>query len=446
MRLIVLAALALGAIPALAHTSGRGFVMLLPTGLYILGGAAAVALSFAIMAIFPSRVFERITGAEARFAYRFAEPGAWPSALGLALLGLLVYAGFTSSRDPLVNPLPTFFWSLWWVGFTFVVAIFGDLWPILNPWRALHRLVGPRRALAAYPAWLGAWPAVAAYFVFAWFELVYPAPFDPAILAAACLAYALVTLGGMVVFGADAWLAQAEAFSLFFRMVGWLSPFRLRERRLVFTLPCSGVLRAGPLRLSHAAFVVLVLASVTFDGLSRSFWWLGVIGENPLEYPGRTALLGRDTLGLAATWIAMLGASLLAAGGARGFRRYVASLVPIAFGYHFAHYLASFLVDAQYAARALADPLGRGWNLTGMRDWPVRASILSSSDSVQLIWNVQVAAIVLAHVAAVWAAHAIALREHAGARAALLSQAPMTLLMVGYTVLGLWLLSTPVAG
>ena len=122
------------------------------------------------------------------------------------------------------------------------------------------------------------------------------------------------------------------------------------------------------------------------------------------------------------------------------------SIVPIAFGYHFAHYFPTFLVDAQYALRALSDPLERGWNLFGTRDLHVRTSFLADHASIYVIWNVQVAAIVAAHVAAVLVAHILALRRHCSARTALVSQLPMTGLMIGYTVLGLWLLSTPVAG
>jgi hypothetical protein len=76
----------------------------------------------------------------------------------------------------------------------------------------------------------------------------------------------------------------------------------------------------------------------------------------------------------------------------------------------------------------------------------VRTSFLADHESIYVIWNVQVAAIVLAHVAAVLVAHVLALRRHGSARTALVSQLPMTGLMVGYTILGLWLLSTPVAG
>jgi hypothetical protein len=163
-----------------------------------------------------------------------------------------------------------------------------------------------------------------------------------------------------------------------------------------------------------------------------------------------------NTLGLLATAIALgaaylvavrLGSALASDGRGAGpvYGDYIVAIVPIAFGYHFAHYLPSFLVDAQYALRALGDPFALGWNLLGLRDVQVKTSFLASHDSVHLLWNIQVAGIVLAHVLAVFIAHLIALRRHSRTGAALASQIPMTALMVGYTAFGLWLLSTPVA-
>jgi hypothetical protein len=57
-----------------------------------------------------------------------------------------------------------------------------------------------------------------------------------------------------------------------------------------------------------------------------------------------------------------------------------------------------------------------------------------------------VAIIVAAHVAGVFLAHALALRWSARPAAATLSQLPLLALMIGYTMLGLWLLSTPAVG
>lgn len=451
-----------------AHAGERAFVLLLPTGLYITGGALAVALSFAVMACLPSRFFSSL----AEFCVPLARIPRWkstlPGAAVLLALALLVLAGFVASRDPLDNPLPLVVWTLWWVGFTFLVALGGNLWELFNPWRAAHHLATALPGLArfravpplAYPASLEYWPAVLLLLAFAWFELIHPAPQDPAILATAVIAYAAITLAGMLLFGGEPWLHRAEAFSVFFRMVAWLSPLDIKPLRsgaretleLSFGLPCRGLLEAGPLPASGVAFVLVALASVSFDGLSRTFWWIGLIGENPLEHPGRSSLVVVNTLGLVATAAALAGVYLAAIGlgralSARGAEpgHYIVAIVPIAFGYHFAHYLPTFLVDAQYAVRALGDPFSLGWNLLGARDLHVTTSFLSHHASVHAIWNVQVAGIVAAHVAAVFVAHVLALRHHARVRAALLSQLPMTALMVAYTIFGLWLLATPVA-
>ena len=444
---------------AAAHAGERGFVLLLPTGLYIAGGAAAVVLSFAVMACMPARLFVSVA-AYARPIARLPQcEGIFGSTLVLAIAILLVIAGFAGSRDPLDNPLPLAVWTLWWVGLTFAVALFGNLWAMLNPWRALYRLATlvVRVAPRPYPEALACWPAVLLMLAFAWFELVYPAPLDPEDLAIAVLAYALITLAGMLAYGEERWLDRGEAFSVFFRVVSWLAPLQPGPgRELRLGIPCRALIGAGRAPASGVAFVLVALAAVSFDGLSRTFWWIALAGGNPLEYPGRASFVAVNTLGLLATAItlgaaylvaARLGSALASDGRRAGpvYGDYIVAIVPIAFGYHFAHYLPSFLVDVQYALRSLADPFALGWNLLGARDLQVKSSFLSNHASVHLLWNIQVAGIVLAHVLAVFIAHLLALRRHSRPGAALASQVPLTALMVGYTVFGLWLLSTPVA-
>jgi hypothetical protein len=435
-RLALFLGLTAAPLLALAHAGERGFIMLLPTGLYIAGGALAVLLSFVVIALLPSRFFSSL----AAKAYPQEETRAplWPSIVSMAVLGLLVFAGGFGSRDPLDNPLPLVVWTLGWVGFTFLTALLGNLWGALNPFRVFAVFLFERR-LALHP---GYWPAVALLFCFTWFELVHPSPQDPMVLASAVLGYTALTAVAMTAFGARDWLERGDAFSVFFRLVARLAP------------PWRGLLRGDVLPASAMAFVLLALASVSFDGLSRTFWWLGLIGANPLEHPGRSDLVVANTLGLVAVCLlfVLLYVSVAKAGATLGkaadpgYGYYVVAIVPIAIGYHFAHYFPTFLVDAQHALRALSDPFELGWNLLGTRDMHVRTSFLTHHGSIRMIWNMQVAAIVAAHVAAVFVAHVLALRRHASARAALVSQVPMTGLMVGYTVFGLWLLSTPVAG
>jgi uncharacterized membrane protein YfcA len=54
---------------------------------------------------------------------------------------------------------------------------------------------------------------------------------------------------------------------------------------------------------------------------------------------------------------------------------------------------------------------------------------------------VAVVAIVIGHVVAVSVAHIIALREYSNRRVALRSQVPMLILMVVYTMVGLWIIA-----
>jgi hypothetical protein len=124
----------------------------------------------------------------------------------------------------------------------------------------------------------------------------------------------------------------------------------------------------------------------------------------------------------------------------------VVSIVPIALGYHVAHYLTAFLVDAQYAAIAFNDPFGRGWDLFGLREAQVTTSFLYRLDTVRAIWHGQVAAIVVAHVAAIATAHGIALTRARKRGTGILGQIPLTVLMIAYTLFGLWLISAPAIG
>ena len=94
----------------------------------------------------------------------------------------------------------------------------------LAPARLLRRILGLRRPPLVYPQWLGLWPAVLFFLAFAWFELVDPAPDDPDRLALAVVIYSAITVGGMLLFGEEVWLAKAEAFSVFFRFVAMLAP------------------------------------------------------------------------------------------------------------------------------------------------------------------------------------------------------------------------------
>jgi hypothetical protein len=184
-----------------------------------------------------------------------------------------------------------------------------------------------------------------------------------------------------------------------------------------------------------------VLASVTYDGLVVTPLWARV--ESLVGVPRILGLLVVPLLFLTA-YLSFVKLSQLFGGGQPRFREfalaYVYSLVPIAVAYEVAHYYTYFLIQGQRIATLISDPFGWNWNLFGTAGYGLNAVIMQANS----VWYSQVALIVGGHVVAVYLSHLVALRLLKDRRKALLSQLPMLVLMVLYTVSSLWILSQPV--
>ncbi len=116
------------------------------------------------------------------------------------------------------------------------------------------------------------------------------------------------------------------------------------------------------------------------------------------------------------------------------------TFVPIALAYHLAHYLSYLLLAGQFILPLASDPFGLGWDLFGTANRTLDLGIVS----FKTVWWIAVIAVVVGHVYAVYLAHVMALRLFGSGWAALLSQLPLVLLMVAYTMISLWILSQPI--
>jgi hypothetical protein len=447
---VAAAALCLAAPPALAHSAARGFVLLLPVAHVIAAGAVAVLVSFCVVWLVPDRLFIR----GAKSAATAGPPPALLNGISIAsaaVAGLFIAVGLFGPHDPLGNLLPLGVWTLWWVLIVLLHPLLGNIWAALNPFVGLHALVWRGRAPPfAYPAALSYWPAFVTFLGFAWFQLVDPAPEDPPRLAVVVIGYAAITFAGMFLFGSAAWLRQADPFAVFLRQLGAAAPLRWGGVQY----PGAGLLDLPVLPLSGVLFILLTLSSISFDGLGHTFLWLSAIGINPLDYPGRTALVTAGTAGLVLAFLALAAASIACvyAGWAWAGRpvpfgrllgRLVYSLIPISIAYHFAHYLPDLLVNLQYLALALSDPLGTGADYLGLGGRHVTASFLNTASGALSMFSAQAAAIVIGHAVGVAVAHAIVVERRLPRSVAIRLEFPLAALMVAYTAFGLWLLSTP---
>jgi hypothetical protein len=447
---------------ALAHGLVGRQDLPIPRWLFAWAAAVVLVISFVALAVlWPKPRLEQ--AAERRVLRVPAVLEVVCGVLGVAAFALVVYAGFAGTQTPTANLTPTVVFVLFWVGIPFVSAVFGDVFAAFNPWRAIARGVSWAAGRAsggrlpepmAYPAWLGRWPAAFGILAFAWVELVYSNRDDPSILAVLALLYAATQLIGMSVYGIDAWTRRADAFAVYFNLFSKLAPLHWRDHTLYRRVPLSGAPRLDPVPGTIALLCVMI-GTTSFDGFSQGSLWAGTNAIAPtlqqrfinLGFSQEVALEITFTIGLlfmvcfvAALWRAgVAGMASIGGGHAPGelARRFAHSLIPIALAYVVAHYFSALAYQGQAMASLVSDPLGDGSNIFGTASATIDYNVISATG----IWYVQVAALVLGHASGLTLAHDRALTVYRRVRDATRSQYWMLAIMVGFTSLGLWLLS-----
>jgi hypothetical protein len=439
---------------AAAHGIGGRLDLPVPLDYFVVGAALAVVLSFLLLAVGWQE--PRLQGPVVERPVR----GRWgwvPAVLrgvGIAGLALVIVAGLFDANASTRNLAPVLVWVVFWLIVPFLGAVAGDLWSMLNPWRTLARRLGlGRRERPDRLDGLGMRPAAIALLVFTWIELVSPDAADPRLLALAALGYTAYLLAMTAWVGVETGLASGDAFTQYNRLISSISPIGWTAREAPGAATAVARRTTGPVwrgwlralpglpeRPGLTTFVVVMIGTVTYDGLSNTELWDGWFGGvrreawfGTLGLVGVVALIGGAYL--AASWAAVRLAAdpdRSAVGVARSFAH---TLVPIALAYAFAHYFTLVIFEGQQLVSAASDPLGRGWDLFGTADWTIQFWL-----SPTAVWYLQVAAIVTGHVAGVVLAHDRALAVFPRA-VAVRTQYAMLVLMVLLTSLGLFVLS-----
>ncbi len=325
------AALAAGlpATPAAAHGFGQRYDLPIPLSYYLVGTATVVVVSFLIVGLFArERARPHPPFAIDLLATRLGRLLTHPAlvfALKLVTLAafiVIIVAGLRGDQNPYRNIAPTMVWIIWWIGFAYVSALLGNLWAVINPWRTIfeavdtiYRGVTRRPGLSLdlpYPAALGVWPAFVLLLAFAWIELVYPNPAVPRFIASLAIAYSVLTLAGMLLFGCERWLERGEVFALVFGTFARFAPIELRtgaHRTLRLRPFGAGLLDTGATSTSMMAFVLLLLASVLFDGALGTPEWGRLERALAGQLPGlQDRELAVRSAGLIAFWLVFFGA------------------------------------------------------------------------------------------------------------------------------------------
>jgi len=440
---VALASLVALAGDAVAHSGGLRNAtqdpISVPTWLFLTTGGGVVGASFLLASFVTDRQFVADVHAWGR---AIASPGRI-AALATRTFGVLALAatlavGFVGPEDGPRNFAILLIWVVWWGGYVASTYLLGNSWPVLNPFRTLAAAL-PSLSLS-YPERLGSWPAVAGLLALVWVEVVSPLADDPTLLATVISAYGVVTVAGAVAFGVDRWFESVDPVAKVFDYYGAVAPVGRSDGGLRLRLPGSELREA---RLvdgrDEVAFVVALLFVTTYDGFVGTGLWAGFVrGAVAAGLPPVVVYLGAYLGGFALFYGAFQATARLARRTAPTFltgdavaRRFAPSLLAIAAGYHLAHNLGSVLVLAPaFVAVALA-PLSPPTNppvLVGLPGW---------------FGGLELAFVLVGHVVAVWIAHAAAYDLFPGRMQAVRSQYGVTLVMVAYTMVSLWIVKEP---
>lgn len=486
------------------YTFGPSYALPLPLSAFQWAGAAVVGISFIMMTVFASH---RTGPTAIRYPSREVAALGWApgsrwlhtvgSVIGVLALVTIVITGLLGPTEPEQNLAFYLTWVYFWAGLAVLTGLVGPLWDAVNPFRAVNDVVTRFRRRNAVPALAaaavavpadgdgtvdqavagravaggavavsdappaedrlartGVWPAVGLFFVFGLCDVTGVSTSRPWALALLALAYTAFTVAGMQRFGARSWLTHVEFFTVLFTILRRFAPIDIRDGKFYLRPIGAGLLDPLDNGWDWVLFVILMLSTLAFDAiLTTSVWDAVVKFTGPVWGPMGT-ILGLHLLrgfGFVVLSVLFLLAFIVCmelviyfatiqVDGLSTATTFALTLVPIAFVYNFAHNYAPLVVQSQVVIRLLADPLGQGWHLLPTGGY--RPNVLLAPAAV--VWYVQVVLIVTGHVIAMWLAHLRAGEKFRVAQSVLLSQYPILVLMVLYTMTSLWILAQPI--
>ena len=457
LRHVAVALILLAIVPSVASAheiSGR-FEAPLPLSLLFGGAAVTVAITAIILAF---TVEETPGDVEGGFTFSISPPMA--SGLRITIRSvffilflLTVVTGSLGKQVPAENFATVFIWAVWLKGIAIIAALLGSPWRLLSPWRTLyagltHVEGKPIAVVGEYPAWLGVLPALGWYLL--WIGVVENLtviPRSPNATALLVIVYTVVMVGGGIAFGPQ-WFRNADALSVLYRLFGRVAPLTATRTdasgyRIRIHSPWRECIQ--PVRgLAVTAFVIATVYTVSFDGFTSTpeFQTLlfGIRNTFGVGSSVSVLLYLGGFVGFIAIFLAIIGFTQWAASEATSEWQattiaFAPTILPIAVAYEIAHNYPFVLGNAGQLLAVLWPffDLGQGptIDLLGWLTLPI-------------FWWSQVILIVAGHIVAVIAAHYVALSQYETAQKARRAHIPLIVLMVGYTVLSLWIISRPV--
>ena len=345
---------------------------------------------------------------------------------GFIILTLLIFPGLVGNEGAKTSITPLILWVFLWIGIPVLGLIFGDIYAKFNP-------------LAIFPSNekrpSTVWFASVLFLGLTWFELVWRKPGNPTHIGIVFIVLLLVTTVARIFFGKAS--IEVDPLHLLHHLYAKL---RFTASRPIYKNMLENIANLSSFK-GMEYFILLMIGTVTYDGLRGTTFWYNLFGSSTLEISFSTlAFLSVNIIIISsyrfACWFA-----LKVSGEKKELNEisllFAHTMLPIAFAYHVTHYLSLLLYESQTILYRLNDPYGIGWNLFGVEEISVNYFLTPVA-----LWGIQVFVTLAGHMLSVVLAHDLAIKLF-GHQQSDKTQYIFLLITVGLTLQALFVLSVP---
>ena len=346
--------------------------------------------------------------------------------LGLLVLVLLTVHGLVNNEAAKVSVTPLILWVFLWIGVPVLGLLFGDLYAKFNPLSIIVNQNGDSKNV---------YVASFLFICLTWFELVWTKPGNPRHIGIVFLL--LIVVVSLVQKFYKKTIIEVDPLLVLHHLY---SKMRVTHKAPVFKSLLNNLSNLAQLK-GMEYFILLMIGTVTYDGLRETTFWFNLFGTRSYETSFSTmAFLSMNLIVIIFYRFACYFA-IRVSGENYDLNeislKFGHTMLPIAFAYHVTHYLGLLLFESQTLLYRLNDPLGFGWNLFNAQETTVDYFL-----EPIVLWTVMVIVTLAGHMLSVVLAHDLSVKIF-GHQKSDKTQYIFLFITVALTLQALFVLSVP---
>ena len=346
--------------------------------------------------------------------------------LGLLVLVLLTVPGLVNNETAKVSVTPLILWVFLWIGVPVLGLLFGDLYAKFNPLSIIVNQKGDSKNV---------YVASFLFICLTWFELVWTKPGNPRHIGIVFLL--LIVVVSLVQKFYKKTIIEVDPLLVLHHLY---SKMRITNKAPVFKSLLNNLSNLAQLK-GMEYFILLMIGTVTYDGLRETTFWFNLFGTRSYETSFSTmAFLSMNLIVIIFYRFACYFA-IRVSGENYDLNeislKFGHTMLPIAFAYHVTHYLGLLLFESQTLLYRLNDPLGFGWNLFNAQETTIDYFL-----EPIVLWTVMVIVTLAGHMLSVVLAHDLSVKIF-GHQKSDKTQYIFLFITVALTLQALFVLSVP---